>query len=72
MAIFRQKSLDRVSDPDKLNDYIRVTTPGVWLVLTAILILLLGMLAWSILGTVEVEDSNGTTKEIHPITLVTN
>ncbi len=72
MNVFREKSLDRISNPDKLNDYIRVTTPGVWVFLAAILILLLGMLAWSILGTVEVKNSNGETEEIHPITLVTN
>ena len=46
MSIFRQKSIDRVSSPEQLNDYIRVTTPTVWLVLLALVILLLGMLAW--------------------------
>ena len=72
MNIFRQKSIDRVSSPEQLNDYIRVTTPGVWLVLLALVILLLGMLAWSVLGTVEAVDANGVTEVIHPITLVTN
>lgn len=72
MSIFRQKSIDRVSSPEQLNDYIRVTTPGVWLVLLALVILLLGMLAWSILGTVEAVDANGVSEMIHPITLVTN
>ena len=72
MSIFRQKSIDRVSSPEQLNDYIRVTTPGVWLVLLALVILLLGMLAWSVLGTVEAVDANGVSEVIHPITLVTN
>ena len=72
MSIFRQKSIDRVSSPEQLNDYIRVTTPGVWLVLLALVILLLGMLAWSVLGTVEAVDANGVSVVIHPITLVTN
>ena len=72
MSIFRQKSLDKVSSPEQLNDYIRVTTPSVWLVLAALVVLLVGMLAWSIFGTVEVTGADGTTKEVHPITFVTN
>ena len=69
--IFRQKSIDRVSSPEQLNDYIRVTTPSVWLVLIAIILLLVGMVAWSVLGTVEAHAADGSTAEIHPITLVT-
>ena len=72
MSIFRQKSIDRVSSPEQLNDYIRVTTPTVWLVLLALVILLLGMLAWSVFGTVEGVDANGTAQAIHPISLVMN
>ena len=72
MSIFRQKSLDRVSSPEQLNDYIRVTTPSVWLVLAAIILLLVGMLAWSVFGTVQATGMDGSTEEIHPITLVTN
>lgn len=72
MSIFRQKSMDRISSPEQLNDYIRVTTPSVWLVLIAIILLLAGMLAWSVLGTVEAHAADGSTEEIHPITLVTN
>ena len=72
MSIFRQKSLDKVSSPEHLNDYIRVTTPSVWLVLAALVVLLVGMLAWSIFGTVEATEADGTKKEIHPITFVTN
>ena len=72
MSIFRQKSLDKVSSPEQLNDYIRVTTPSVWLVLAALVVLLIGMLAWSIFGTVEATAADGTTKEIHPIEFVTN
>ncbi len=72
MSIFRQKNIDKVSSPEQLNDYIRVTTPSVWLVLAALVLLLIGMLAWSVLGTVEATDVKGMTKEIQPITLVTN
>ena len=72
MSIFRQKSMDQVSSPEQLNDYIRVTTPSVWLVLAVIILLLAGMVTWSILGTVEAKAADGSTEEIRPITLVTN
>lgn len=28
--IFRKKSVERMSSPEQLNDYIKVTNPGVW------------------------------------------
>ncbi len=70
--LFRKKSLERISSPEQLNDYIRVTTPSVWLVLVATVILLLGLLAWSIMGTIDEEKADGTVKSVHPITFVTN
>lgn len=71
-SVFREKSMQRVSSPEQLNDYIRVTTPSVWLVLAAIILLLVGMLAWSVFSMVEVRNPDGTSEEIHPITIVTN
>ena len=72
MSLFRQKSIDRVNSPEQLNDYIRVTTPSVWLALIAIILLLSGFLAWGVFGTVEVTTEDGRTETIHPITIVTN
>ena len=71
-GIFRQKSMDRISSPEQLNDYIRVTTPSVWIVLAALVLLLVGMLVWSVFGKVEVHNADGSTEEIAPITYVTN
>ncbi len=71
-SIFRQKSIDRVSSPEELNDYIRVTTPSVWIVLIAIVALLVGMLVWSIFGRVEAHNEDGSAQEIAPITYVMN
>lgn len=48
--IFRKKSMDRVNSPEQLNDYIRVVNPGVWMVLAAIVILLIGVCVWGIFG----------------------
>ena len=71
-SIFRQKSLDKVSSPEKLDDYIRVTTPSVWITLTAIVLLLVGAVVWSIFGEVEVHNEDGTTKTVAPITFIMN
>lgn len=70
--VFRKKSIERVSSPEALNDYIRVTTPSVWIVLIALVLLLVGMLAWSVLGRIETHHEDGSTREIAPITYVTN
>lgn len=51
--IFRKKSVDRMSSPEQLNDYIKVTNPGVWMALAAIILLLLGICVWGIFGKLE-------------------
>lgn len=51
--IFRKKSVDRMSSPEQLNDYIKVTNPGVWMVLAAIVILLVGVCVWGVFGILE-------------------
>ena len=71
-SIFRDKSLERISSPDQMDDYIRVTTPSVWIALLALVILLVGILAWTVLGTMEVHDQEGKPSEVHPIFYVTN
>ncbi len=70
--IFRRKSVDQIHSAEQLNDYIHVTSPSVWLVLLAIVLLLIGILAWSILGTVEAVSPDGKTQTLHLITLITN
>ena len=50
--LFREKSLEAVESPESLNDYLRVTSPGVWLVLAAVIALLLGGIFWSIFGRI--------------------
>lgn len=64
--------MDRISSPEELNDYIRVTAAPVWLILLAIVIILVGTLAWGALGTVSRENADGTYTEVHPITFITN
>lgn len=52
-SVFRKKALDRIAAPDQLTDYLRVTNPGVWALLTAVILLLAGIFAWSMVGVLE-------------------
>ena len=51
--LFRKKTLDRISSPEQLTDYLRVTNPGIWVVLVTVILLLAGVFAWSLVGTLE-------------------
>lgn len=48
--LFRQKSIERVSSPEQLNDYICVSNPSIWMILTAVIILLIGVCVWGVFG----------------------
>lgn len=52
-SLFREKTLKRISSPEKLTDYLRVTNPGVWVLLAVVILLLGGMLIWASVGTLE-------------------
>ncbi len=52
-TLFRKKAMDRITSPDQLTDYLRVTNPGIWAVLAAVVLLLCGLIAWSAVGTLE-------------------
>ena len=52
-GIFRQKSIDRISSPEQLSDYLKVTTPGIWALLAAVILLLGGLFVWSMVGDLE-------------------
>lgn len=51
--IFRGKSVQRLSSPEQLNDYVRVSSPSVWLCLGAIVILLIGVCVWGVFGRLD-------------------
>ncbi len=48
--VFREKSMERVSSPEQLNDYIKVSNPAVWMVISSVIILLIGVCVWGVLG----------------------
>ena len=62
--LFRKKSMDRLSSPEQLNDYLRVTSPSVWVILAAVALILVGGIIWGsvtyinsfVTGTAEVKD----------------
>ena len=52
-SLFRKKSMERISSPEQLSDYLKVTNPGIWIILAAVIFLLVGIAAWSAMGTLE-------------------
>ena len=51
-SLFREKNLEAMNTPESLNDYLRVTSPGVWLVLAAVIAVLIGAILWGIFGRI--------------------
>ncbi len=45
--LFRKKSLERISSPEEMHDYLRVTSPRLWMILSAIVILLAGFIVYA-------------------------
>ncbi len=54
--LFRKEVVDKVSTPEQLEEYLRVTTPGIWIVLFAVLFVLIGLVAWSSVGTLTITE----------------
>ena len=52
-TLFRKKAMARISSPEDLTGYLRVTSPGMWIILAAVIALLAGVFAWSAVGTLE-------------------
>lgn len=51
-SLYREKSMENLKAPDQLSGYLRVTGPGVWFVLIGLIVLLGGLLLWSMFGTI--------------------
>lgn len=50
--LFRKSSLERISSPERLNEYIKITHPGVWSVLLGCLALLIAVGFWGFYGSI--------------------
>ena len=51
-SLFRKNSLERISTPEQLNQYVKITNPGVWCILIALLIIFLSVAVWSVFGSI--------------------
>ena len=58
-TIFREKSLKKIASPEQMNDYIRVSSPSVWMVLTAVIVLLAGVCVWGMFGHLDTAVQTG-------------
>ena len=56
-TIFREKNVDELNSPDELNEYLRVTSPSIWLVMAAVIVLLLGLIVWASVGEIHTKES---------------
>ena len=45
--------MDKVLSPEQLQDYVKVANPGLWMVISAIVILLAGVVAWGCFGKID-------------------
>ncbi len=52
-GLFRKKSMERISSPEELHDYMRVTSPRLWMLLGAVAALLIGFIAYASTATIE-------------------
>lgn len=51
-SIFRKSSLERISSPEQLNEYVKIINPGVWMVLLGLFILLFAVFIWAFTGSI--------------------
>lgn len=58
-SVFRQKSMEKISSPEQMNDYIRVSSPSVWMILTAVIVLLAGVCVWGVFGHLDTAVQTG-------------
>lgn len=52
-TVFREKSIERLSSPDQLNDYVRLSDPGIWFILAAIVVILTGACVFGVVGHID-------------------
>jgi HlyD family secretion protein len=50
-SLFRKKTLDRISSPEKIDVNLKIISPKWWIMLLSALILLILFLAWGLFGT---------------------
>ncbi len=70
------QELQRINSPEQIDDYIRITTPGMWLLVAAMILLLVGFIIWGFAARLEVRettpDGKVTTESVAPASFLTN
>ena len=56
-SIFNTESEDRVESPEKINEYIRISGPGTFIMVAALLIVVLALIIWGVTGTLPVTEN---------------
>ena len=46
-------SRKKITSPEQLTDYLRVTNPATWVLLSAAILLVLSLIVWASIGTIE-------------------
>ena len=69
-TLFRKKTLDRISSPEQLTDYLRVTSAKTWIVFTIIVLFLIGLFAWASIGTLETKTPVKILVDNHTATII--
>ena len=52
-ALFREKSMERITSPDQMRDHLRVTNPRLWMLLGAVVLLLAGFIIFAAVSRME-------------------
>ena len=52
--LFRKKSLERLSSPERLDQLLEVVSRRSWIPLITLALLILGVLAWSVIGRIPI------------------
>ena len=52
-GLYRKESLERISSPEELHEYMRVTSPRLWMLLSAIVAMLVGVVVYASTVTME-------------------
>ena len=62
--LFKKSSMERITSPEKLNDFIKVSNPTSWMILATALAVVFGLLIWGIFGSLnETVQFNGHLKD---------
>ena len=70
--VFRKETMERISSPEQLTDYLKVATPGIWVLLASVLFLLGGLFVWASVGRLETREEVRVTVDEHTARVVSS